>query len=75
MPWPSLRDVSAERFPARRRANAVLLVWITLVLLGVAFWSETRRASAASNTDLSNEPVGSPVCRLDDGDPRSRACH
>jgi hypothetical protein len=39
MPWPSLRDVSAERLPAPRRANAVLLVWITLILLGASFWS------------------------------------
>ena len=39
MPWPSLRDVSAERLPARRRANAALLVWITLILLGASFWS------------------------------------
>jgi hypothetical protein len=36
MPWPEFkRDVRAERLPARRRANAALLVWMTLILLGV----------------------------------------
>jgi hypothetical protein len=38
MPWLSLkRFLRAERFPARCYANAALLVWVTLILLGASF--------------------------------------
>ncbi len=38
MPWPSFKPfVRVERLPARRRANAALLVWVTLILLGASF--------------------------------------